>query len=164
MRIKTIPRFLRDKIKNSDVSLVDLAEFLDISRPTMYKFIELYELGQRDKLDSRILALFDFVNAEQELDKPKILSYIVEHIIKPRNPYQRNELIQSLIVKDNPTKVELIDILCQESIYEPILEYLLKCQNIIYAKSGRRKVFSKAEKDTLAPLCALYYHLGLKLI
>ena len=36
-----------------------LAEFLKISRPTLYKFINLYEIGQKDNIDGKILKFFE---------------------------------------------------------------------------------------------------------
>ncbi len=63
---------LRDKMKKADFRLVDLAEFLDISRPTAYKFIEFYELGQRQRLESKVLRLFEFIDKDEVPSKTEL--------------------------------------------------------------------------------------------
>ena len=40
-------KFLRDKIRDLGLRLIDLSEYLEVSRPTMYKYIELYEQGHK---------------------------------------------------------------------------------------------------------------------
>ena len=107
-------KLLRNKMKDLGLHLVDLAEFLDISRPTAYKFIELYELGHRNKLDSHILGLFDFIDQTPNLTKTKVFSYIVEHITKLSELKTKEQLIKNLIDKNNPTKVEFISKICKE--------------------------------------------------
>ena len=47
------PILLRDKMREIDLRLVDLAQFLELSRPTVYKFIDYYETGQRDRLEPK---------------------------------------------------------------------------------------------------------------
>ena len=35
---------LRERLKNMEIKITELADYLQISRPTMYKFIEYYDL------------------------------------------------------------------------------------------------------------------------
>ena len=68
-------QLLRERLKEIDLRLVDLAELLKISRPTAYKFIELYEIGQRDKFDSKILRFFDYV-CQNDINKMDAILFI----------------------------------------------------------------------------------------
>ena len=146
---------LRDKMKRADFRLVDLAEFLGISRPTAYKFIEFYELGQRDKLESKVLRLFEFID-NGEPSKVQITSYIATHLIAPQTS-AKSELIASLLKKESKAKIAFIELLAKSELYDGILEYLLEC-----AKIAAKAKPSAAEKDRLAPLLALYEALRLK--
>lgn len=150
-------QLLRDKMKQADFRLVDLAEFLGISRPTAYKFIEFYELGQRDKLESKVLRLFEFID-KNEPSKVQITSYIATHLIAPQTS-ARNELIKDLLKKESKAKIAFIELLAKSELYDGILEYLLVC-----AKLATKAKLSQAERDKLAPLLAFYSALKLKFI
>lgn len=148
--------FLRDKMKKADFKLVDLAEFLDISRPTAYKFIELYEQGQRDKLDEKVLRLFKFIDTNKS--KIEIINYIAGMKQSAQSTLKRRDLIANLLEKESKVKIDFIDLLTQSELYDPILEYLLEC-----AKIASKPKPSQKEVKCLAPLRNFYHSLELKL-
>lgn len=119
---------LRERLKEIDLRLVDLAELLKISRPTAYKFIELYEIGQRDKFDSKILRFFDYV-CQNDINKMDAISFILNNISIPENQSNedKKQQITNLLKKDNEVKVNFIEKLTQVDIFDPILGYLLEC-------------------------------------
>ena len=116
-------QLLRERLKEIDLRLVDLAELLKISRPTAYKFIELYEIGQRDKFDSKILRFFDYV-CQNDINKMDAISFILNNISMPENQRSedRKQQITNLLKKDNEVKVNFIEKLTQVDIFDPILE------------------------------------------
>lgn len=156
--IDSTPQFLRDKMKAVDFKLVDLAEFLDISRPTAYKFIELYEEGQRDKLDDKILRLFKFIDSSKSLSKMAIINFIVGMNPSKQGSSKRRELIANLLKQESKIKIDFIDLVAQSELYDPILEYLLEC-----AKIASKPKPTQKEIKHLAPLRNFYHSLQLKL-
>lgn len=148
--------FLRDKMKKADFKLVDLAEFLDISRPTAYKFIELYEQGQRDKLDEKVLRLFKFIDTDKS--KMEIINYIAGMTQSTQSTLKRRDLIANLLEKESKVKIDFIDLLTKSELYDPILKYLLEC-----AKIASKTKPSQKEVKRLAPLRNFYHSLELKL-
>lgn len=162
---KSSVKFLRDKMREADFRLVDLAQFLDISRPTAYKFIELYETGQRDKIESKILRLFEFIDKQDNVSKIGIIKYISamnlgkkENTTNQEVKLKKEELIASLLKKENKTKIDFIALISVNEIYDAILEYLLECAKII-AKSNP----SKNDLVKLQPLKVFYTSLNIKL-
>ena len=74
----------------------------------------------------------------------------------------KEELIASLLAKENKTKIDFIKLLSESEIYDVILGYLLECANII-AKIDSSKIDSnKANLAKLEPLRAFYASLNLK--
>lgn len=164
--IKSSVKFLRDKMREADFRLVDLAEFLDISRPTAYKLIELYETGQRDKIKSNILRLFEFIDKQENVNKIGIIKYISamnlgkqEHQKNQDIKLKREEIIASLLKKESKAKIDFIALISTNEIYDAILEYLLECAKII-AKTNP----SKNDLAKLEPLNAFYTSLNMKFI
>ncbi len=155
-------KLLREKLKDIDLRLVDIAQFLEISRPTTYKFIEMYELGKRDKLDSKILKFFNFIMQTPNVNKNMAISYILENLVKPKQEYiDKRQIISNLLEKDNNMKIEFIETLTRNDILDPILGYLLECQNILGRKD--RVSLTDEEKTIIQPLSELYNRLGIKL-
>ena len=53
---------LEDRLKELDIKKTELANYLDISRPTMYKFIESYDNGEFETINKKVLKLFDYIS------------------------------------------------------------------------------------------------------
>lgn len=126
---------LREKMKQADFSLIDLATFLQVSRPTAYKFIELFESNQKERLEAKILGLFDFIDKNENLSKIAIFQYIFTHIFT-----QHSQIASSI-------KTRFIEMITQSKIYDDYLEYLLECEKIL--KKTRK---TKADLEYLKPL------------
>lgn len=155
-------KFLRDKMRKADFRLVDLAEFLDISRPTAYKFIELYERGQKDKIQAKVLRLFEFIDKQEDLSRIGILRHIATINLGKQDTKeskaQKEEIIASLLKKENKTKIDFIDLLSSSEIYDAILGYLLECAKIISRPNP-----TQSDLERLEPLIAFYASLNLKI-
>lgn len=93
------PKLLRERLKEIEIRLVDLADFLNISRPTAYKFIQMYETGYKDSIEAKLLKFFDFVMSEKGLTKSKAMSYIVENLVQPKakSTQDRAQIIANLL-------------------------------------------------------------------
>ena len=153
------PILLRDKMREIDLRLVDLAQFLELSRPTVYKFIDYYETGQRDRLEPKILRLFDFIS--QASSKASVMGYVIENIVKPKEQtlQDREHQIANLLKKENKVKIEFINRIAESQVFDPILDYLLQYEMIL----AQGKALEEQEIAILEPLIALYQALGLKL-
>ena len=152
-------KLLREKLKEIELRLVDLAEFLEVSRPTAYKFIEMYEKGYKDSLEPRLRGFFDFVMNEEGVNKSNAMAYIAQHFLKTKDVASRKEVIGNLLKKEDSIKVEFIDTLTKTQSLDPIIGYLLECQKIL----ARGESVSKDEEAKLAPLSEMYTKLGLRL-
>ena len=70
---------MKEKLKNLDLKLTELASYLDISRPTLYKFLELYTIGEIGGLRKDVIDLFDFISNDEVLSKKQVLQYLFEN-------------------------------------------------------------------------------------
>ncbi len=156
------PKLLRERLKDIEIRLVDLADFLEISRPTIYKFIQMYETGHKENIESKLLRFFDFVMTEKQLDKSKTMGYIIENLVQPRtkSTQDRKQIIANLLKKEHVVKIAFIDAVAQTDIFDPILDYLLECKKIL---GKNKKQLSENEIAKIQPLNELYNKLGLRL-
>ena len=63
------------KLDLLNIKISELAQYLNISRPTLYKFIELYE-SNKSLLRKKYLELFDDINNNLYLTKIVIENFI----------------------------------------------------------------------------------------
>ena len=84
-------KLLREKIRDLDLRISDLAEYLKISRPTLYKYIDMYEEGNRGTIDTKILNLFDYIQNSKNIGNSNVIYYIMNNIIENSNTNNSEE-------------------------------------------------------------------------
>lgn len=70
---------MRRKLKALNLRLTELANSLKVSRPTLYKYLELFEKRKYKKIDPEILDVFKYIMREDTVSKLQILNYISEN-------------------------------------------------------------------------------------
>lgn len=68
---------MRERLRNMGVNITELSEIMGISRPTAYKFIDMYDKGQRDKIDPHMLKLLDHIKRNPRISKRDVLHYML---------------------------------------------------------------------------------------
>ena len=68
---------MKEKLKVLDLKLTELAQYLNISRPTLYKFLQKYNENDRKNIQDEVLHLFDFINQDSVKTKRQVLKYII---------------------------------------------------------------------------------------
>ena len=67
---------LRQRLKEMDLRITELADYLQLSRPTMYKFIECYDNGEFEQINKKVLKLFNYINENELAGKRNVVIYI----------------------------------------------------------------------------------------
>ena len=141
---------LKERLRHLDIRIVDLSQMLGISRPTLYKIIEDYDDGVREKIDTGYLALFDYL-MQDDVGKNAALSFIVKNIIDIKKPQESKQQFQG-------AKKEFVALLQQESKLDSILPYLIDCHKILSSPA-----MSDRDKERLSALREMYCKLNLNL-
>lgn len=156
-------KFLRDKIRDLGLRLIDLSEYLEVSRPTMYKYIELYEQGHKEEINPRVLTLFDYIeNNHSTISKNNAINFILNNIVRVEaENISKNEdkkiKIKNLLKKENKSKENFIYILTEDNFFDPILDYLMECKKL------SDKKLSAENREFIKPLEDLYKTQGFKI-
>ena len=72
---------LREKLKEIELRITELADYMRVSRPTMYKFIESYDLNNFDIIRKDVLALFNFIENNELVGKKNVVNYILTNLV-----------------------------------------------------------------------------------
>lgn len=57
------------------ITVSELSRLIDISRPTLYKYINEYEIGAKPSYDHKFKSLFDFILKDTTINKNQIYDY-----------------------------------------------------------------------------------------
>ena len=143
---------LKDDLKLLDIKIKELADYLNISRPTLYSFIQIYEDKEYNKLDERVLNLFKYIDSNRMIEKRNVIHYILTKM-------QEGESLEDLdiaikiqrvadFIRNNPKseKVSVVDYIITNNCYDIVLHYLFEIKTII----GKKRL-SVDEKNLLEP-------------
>lgn len=119
---------MREKIRILDIRLTELADYLKISRSSLYNYIEYYETDNKKSIPTEILNLFKYIDRTRNLSKEMVINYIMTHFcaIEGRSVKDDVVLFLNSIGEDN-AKLVFIDKLINTDLMDSMLPYITKC-------------------------------------
>ena len=57
---------MKERLKEMELKITELSDYLQISRPTMYKFIEAYDTGDNSIINKNVLKLFKYIDEKEQ--------------------------------------------------------------------------------------------------
>lgn len=145
---------LRDRLRELGIKIVDLANMLDISRPTLYKHIESYETNALENLDSSYIALFNYITQNEFINAKNVFIYITQNILRLKEKDFQNKVA----ITGNAQKDAFITLLLESNRFDDLLGYFVSCYELL-----EKDTLSDESRAFLQPLLKLYESLGLKL-
>ena len=150
---------LRDRLRELGIKIVDLANMLDISRPTLYKHIESYENNTLDNLDSSYIALFNYITQNEFINAKNVFIYITQNILRLKErDFQGSMAMGRVAITGNAQKDAFITLLLESNRFDDLLGYFISCYELL-----QKDTLSDESRAFLQPLLKLYESLGLKL-
>lgn len=143
---------IKQRLKELEIKITELANYLQISRPTMYKFIELYDEGNKKEINPSIAKLFDFIDDSPLIGKRAVINYILTKMvdIKDVDTDSVNEIIKSIkeYVTNNPDseKTQFIRKCSEQSQFDIAIHYLMEIMPIL-----KKKKLSEDELEKIRP-------------
>ncbi len=67
---------MKEKLQKLKIRLTELAAFVGVSRPTLYKYIDEYETKQYKDINHDVLYLFDYIMKATTFSKLQVMEYI----------------------------------------------------------------------------------------
>lgn len=134
---------MQDRLKFLNIRITELSDYLQISRPTLYKYMDLYEKGNRDDLNPGLLSFFDYINNTPSIGKKNVISYIINNnpLSVDENIESKEETIRSLFGTFEKSrgysdeKARFIINVIENSMLDDVIPYLNKCHDV-YSKKG----------------------------
>ncbi len=120
---------LKRRLSDLHLGITELSEYIHISRPTLYKFISLYDSNNKKDVPNNITKLFDFIMKNELIGKNNVINYIFNEILLIRK--NDNELINQLVFFDkNSKKYKFIEHIVSHNNMDSIVYFLVDIINI----------------------------------
>ena len=121
---------LRERMKQMVLKVSELSSYLQISRPTMYKFIEYYDEQQFDLINKKVLKLFNFISENEFIGKKSVISYVLNHLVELKPIGEKsdittlNKLRRTIIENPDSKKSKFLEMCVVTDFYDEIINYL----------------------------------------
>lgn len=143
---------IRQRLKELDIKITEIAEYLQISRTTMYKFIEAYDSGDYGEINKRVLALFRYIDDNDLIDKRNVINFVLSKLTDAKeldddvSDKKLQEVSHLLTQNPDSEKSRFIMECCTKSSYDTLIHYMLEIEPIL-----KKKRHTEAEKKLLEP-------------
>lgn len=116
---------MKERLKQLDLRLTELAEYLNISRPTLYKFVDYFENGEYALINEKALKLFRYIDSSPGIDKKAVLLYIMTNIVNT----SENDFVQAITERKVDKQMQDLFLLMSEhnefsTLYDTLLTLL----------------------------------------
>ncbi|MGL5205755.1 MAG: hypothetical protein ACRC7B_02465 [Metamycoplasmataceae bacterium] len=118
------------ELKKKDFTVTELSEYLEITRPTLYKYFELYDNKRYRQIPKEILKFFKLLSKNPLIGKRYLIKYLIDDYKK--DDYEKNQTLVTFIKKQNPT------------LNDKEVDFIIKC---ITDKKFIKRILQIVEKE-----------------
>lgn len=122
---------VREKIRSLNLSLSDLALYLNVSRPTLYKYMEMYERKDRKQIPGDVKKVFTYISRKGTMSKEQVIVYIVNEIHRKDDSETCPVRDYMDSVEENDFKKVFIEKLVETDSFDPVLPYFSDCIDLL---------------------------------
>ncbi len=132
---------ITDRLKEIELRKKSFAELLGISRPTLDKFIEAYESGQKETVNPRVRKVFDFIEDNPFVGRNKVTEFVnslreqTDEGTQP--PPEKEEDEATAIVRhfmeknEGSPKADFFAMATKTTDFDEVIRYLLKVKPLL---------------------------------
>ena len=139
---------MREKLRELDIRLTELAEYLQISRPTLYKFIDMYDNKRYRSIDKDVLGLFKYIDETPDIGKKNVMSFIIHNITRANDGAERDliQIVTKYLSESDPPKekIDFIKNVIRTDGLDGVIPYLNTCLILL-----KKKVLSDEDRIQL---------------
>lgn len=122
---------MKARMRELNIKMTELSEYIKVSRPTLYKYIESYESGDLGSIPDRVVNLFRFMD-RPEVTKEQVIASIISSFSEEEGT-EKGESVRRYISdpSSSPSKVEFLEKVAATDCLDSIIPYLNDCIDIL---------------------------------
>ena len=123
---------MKEKLRDLGIKTTELSEFMKISRPSLYKYIELYESKEYKQIPEKVLRVFKYVDKYKNLSKELVIAYTIGECSDTETSDKKDAVRNYLLNKGpNDPKINLMYVLATTDSLDAIVQYLASAGTIL---------------------------------
>jgi len=128
---------MREKIRDMDLRLTELSGYLNVSRATLYKYLDNYENGKMMGIDPKVRKLFNYIEKTPSIGKVNVINYIITNLMESENDDDLTTAISRYQQSDNHSeeKIKFIRNIVKTSELDGVIPYLNICIQLLSKES-----------------------------
>ncbi|MGL4252393.1 MAG: hypothetical protein ACRDCJ_01290 [Metamycoplasmataceae bacterium] len=117
------------ELKKKDFTVTELSEYLEITRPTLYKYFDLYDNKKYRMIPKEVLNFFKLLSKNPLIGKRYLIKYLIDDYKK--DDYEKNQTLVAFIKKQNSKLTDnevdlIIRIITDKKLIKKLLEIVEK--------------------------------------
>ena len=123
---------MKERLHDLGIKTTELSQFMKISRPSLYKYIELYESKDYKIIPEKVLRVFKYIDKYKNITKEQVITYTISEFSELNTSDKKETIRNFLIAKGtgNP-KIELMYLLVTTESLDDIVQYLVNAARLL---------------------------------
>ena len=123
---------MKEQLRGLGIKTTELSEFMKISRPSLYKYIELYESKEYKQIPEKVFRVFKYVDKYKNLTKEQIIAYTIGEFSDTETSDKKEAVRNYLLNKGmNDSKIDLMYVLATTDSLDAVVQYLASAGKIL---------------------------------
>ena len=122
---------MKARMRELNIKMTELSEYIKVSRPTLYKYIESYENGENETIPERVLNLFRLMDTPG-VTKEQVVTFTITSFSDSDTNDIRDRIRNYILdPSSSKAKVELMFKIATTDCIDDIVPYLNGCIDIL---------------------------------
>lgn len=136
---------IAERLREMEFKKSELAKYIQVSRPTLDKYIAAFDSGDLDSVSPRVRKLFEYIERSPLAGKKSVISFILSSLsesLVEQAPAARNsaaegifpELCRFLAENSTSNKARFMELAARTSDYDDAIDYLLTVTPLLHQR------------------------------
>lgn len=128
---------IKERLIDLNIKITELANYFNISRPTMYKYIESFDNDDFEKIPKSIYDLFVFIKENKLIGKINVIDYVINYnnqLAQQQSKINKRNVTNFLKQNEEITllneKAEFVVAISKKDTFDNIITFLNKVNSL----------------------------------
>ena len=123
---------MKEKLRALGIKMTELSSYMRISRPSLYKYVDMYEAGDTKGIPEPVMRTFRYIDKYKSITKEQVISFVILEFSDKEGSDCKETIKNYLLTKGSKDrKVQLMYNLIASDALDGIVDYLNNVVSIL---------------------------------